>query len=182
MAADIYNIDQWLNGTTYSVNDIVWYKIADLNGVQRRYYWYATVDHTASSAPSLTNAQWAGMKYDQRTNKNKPTFTWRPSYNFSVTSKPNVSVIKFGHGYEQRLVDGIDSDLLEADVNFETRDQKEARAIAHFFHIRRAKESFVMQLPPPYNIDKLFVAREWSTTFNFYNNYSIRARVSEVTQ
>ncbi len=182
MATDIYNISKWQSSVDYYTNDVVWYNLADVNGITRRYYWYATVDHTAASAPSLVNAQWVGVKYDQRTNKNKPHFTWRPSYNFNVASKPRVNVLKFGDGYEQRLSDGLDSDLLEADINFETRDQREAKAIAHFFHARRAKESFVMQLPPPYNLDKLFVAREWTTNFNFYNNYSVRARLSEVTQ
>jgi len=180
MGTNIYDIQEWTSGTDYVADDIVWYIISS-GGVDRKYYWYATVDHTASTAPSLSNAQWAGVKYDNRTGGNKPFWSWKPSYNFSVDSTPRVKSHRFGDGYEQRVVDGIESILLKASVSFETRSAKESRAMAHFLSARKGQESFLLMLPPPYNIEKLYIARDWAFNLNFYDNNTVRMTIEEVT-
>jgi phage-related protein len=177
---NIYNIRKWKSGTDYLVNDIVWYRLTS-GGVDRKFYWYATADHEASVSPSLSNAQWAGVKYDNRTTSNKPFWFWKPSYNLTVNNQPKVTAHQFGDGYEQRVVDGVDNILLQGSVSFDTRNAKEARAMAHFLQQRKGQESFVMLLPPPYNLEKLYVAGDWTTSFNFYDNYSIRMNLREVT-
>ena len=179
MSTNIYDIKEWKTGTEYKTNDIVWYNLSS-----RKYYWYATVDHsaTAGNKPSLANTNWSGVRYDSlKTATNKPYFFWKPSYNFQISSKPRVIVHKYGDGYEQRPTDGIESLLLSGSLSFETRNAKESRAIIHFVTVRKARESFLCMLPPPYNIDKLFIARDWTTAFNFYDNYTVRINLEETT-
>ena len=176
--ANIYEISPWANGTDYSINDIVYY---DLNG--KKYYWYARVAITAAStAPSLSNSQWGGVKYDDKTGTVKTHFFWKHSYGLNITNEPRVQSLKFGDGYEQRNIDGINSLLLRGDTSFDLRDMIETKAIAHFFNSRRGAESFIMRLPPPYDIDKLFVAKSWNVSLVFYNNYSIRTQLEEVSK
>jgi phage-related protein len=176
--ANIYEIDRWVSGEDYQKNDVIYH---ELEG--KKYYWYALMAiSSSSSAPSLTNTEWGGVKYSERTGLLKPHFIWKPSYNLSIGNSPRVRTLKFGDGYEQRVVDGIDSVLLRAGASFELRDSKEARAIAHFFAARKGTESFILKLPPPYDLDKLYVVRSWSSSIVFYNNYSFKTEFEEVTK
>ena len=178
---NIFAVNNWEDGKIYKTHDIVLYPI---NGKKR--YFYAAKDHTSSTsptsnAPALGSAFWAGQVFYAVGNVTKPNFVWRPSYNLVVNSSPSVIVTKFSDGYEQRTVDGINNLLLIADLTFEGRDSKEAAAILHFFSSRRGQESFVLTLPHPYDLQKLYVCRDWSNNYAFYNNYSIRAKLDEVT-
>jgi phage-related protein len=179
-STNIYNIRKWKAGTEYLVNDVVWYRISS-GGVDVKFYWYATANHEASVEPSISNSQWAGVQYDGKTSRNKPHWFWKPSYNLTINSAPKVITHQFGDGYEQRTIDGVNNLLLAGSVNFETRDAKETKAMAHFLNQRKGQESFIMMLPPPYNLDKLYIAKDWTTTFNFYDNYSVRINLREVT-
>lgn len=174
----IFVTKSWESSKDYKTHDIVIYPINNKNK-----YFYALKDHTSSggNVPSASSAFWGGQSFSSMTASIKPTFIWRPSYNLTVNSSPRVIVIKFGDGYEQRNVDGINSLLLAIDIGFEGRDSKEAAAILHFFSARNATESFLLTLPHPYDSAKLFVCREWANTLVFYNNYSIRAKIDEVT-
>jgi len=176
--ANIYDISPWTSGESYQKNDVVYY---ELEG--KKYYWYATkVISSASSAPSLTNTEWGGVKYSEQTGTIKPHFFWKPSYNLQVSNTPKVRSLRFGDGYEQRTVHGINSVLLRADGMLELRDSQEARAVSHFLASRKGSESFTLKLPPPYDLDKLYVVRQWSNTLVFYNNYSIKCQFEEVTK
>lgn len=44
------------------------------------------------------------------------TFNWEVASNMSVKSEPRVKTIKLGDGYEQRIKDGINSDLRKYNV------------------------------------------------------------------
>ena len=176
--ANIYEISPWTSGQSYQKNDIVYY---ELEG--KKYYWYAImVISSASTAPSLTNTEWGGVKYSEQTGTIKPHFYWKPSYNLNVSNAPKVRSLRFGDGYEQRVTHGINSVLLRADASFDMRDSQEARAVSHFFSSRKGTESFTMKLPPPYDLDKLYVVRAWTNALVFYNNYSMKAQFEEVTK
>lgn len=177
--ANIFTTNSWEASKDYKTHDIV---ISSLNGKNK--YFYSLKDHTSVdgvNSPVLNSSFWGGHTYSKAAADIKPFFVWRPSYNLSVASSPKVIITRFGDGYEQRVVDGINSLLLNVDVSFEGRSNKEAAAILHFFTARKAQESFVMTLPHPYETQKLFVCREWANNYAFYNNYSIKAKLDEVT-
>ena len=176
--ANIFSVNGWESGRTYKTHDIVTHS---LNGKKK--YFYSLQDHSSDggSTPGLNSAYWAGHSYHLLTSKLKPSFIWRPSYNLVVSATPLVIRTKFGDGYEQRTIDGINSLLLEADLSFEARGSKETAAILHFFSARKAQESFLLTLPHPYDLPKLYVCRAWSSNYVFYDNYSIRAKIEEVT-
>jgi len=175
MGTNIYDISEWKSGEQYKVNDIIWYVVPDARQVPRKYYWYCVVEHDASTSPSVSNFQWAGVKYDGRTGNNKPHWFWKPSYNFTVDNRPRVNVHKFGDGYEQRVSPNINNNLIALDVRFELRSTQETQAILHFLHARRALEAFIFEPPDPLNSikDQFFVCRNWNNSFNFYDNQSM---------
>lgn len=173
--SSLYSVSGYNSSTTYEKNAIVLYN---------QIYYYSLKDNNLNSAPSAGSANWGGYKmYGLLT---KPDFFWIPSYNSTdLKIKPNVEVIKFGDGYEQRMVNGINSNNLKFNLTFDGRDKNETRAIAHFLHKKKASEGFFFNPPFPYNFDssqehpKRFVCEEWGVNYNFYNNYTINATFIE---
>lgn len=175
MSDSIYKVSSWNGGTPYMKNDIV---------LHNSNYYYSLVDNNANNTPSTSsNIYWHG--YRAYANFAKPYFFWEPTYASQLKTKPSINVIKFGNGYEQRTEDGVNNSLLQFDLIFEGREEKEARAIVHFFQKRKGAISFFYNPPFPYNFDdsqnypKRFFCEEWTLNFNFYNNYRINASFTE---
>jgi phage-related protein len=171
----LYNVNAYAGATSYSKNDIVLY-----NNI----YYYSLVNNNIGNTPtSSPNSYWGGHKI--YTSLAKPDFIWTPSYASQLQLKPAVNVVRFGNGYEQRVPDGINSNQLRFNLNFEGRDSNEARAIAHFLHKRKGSEGFFFNAPFPYNFDgsqlypKRFVCEEWDINYNFYDNYNLNVRLTE---
>lgn len=76
----------------------------------------------------------------------KPVFTWSPDEGSSEEIEPNVSVVKFGDGYEQRIANGINSENVAWSVTF-TGDSLRVLPIRNFLRARGAIESFVWTNP-----------------------------------
>jgi phage-related protein len=167
MASSIYNIPNWAASTKYDLYDIV------KNG---NYFYYCIVPHTSTASFDAT--KFNGTITDNA--ETKPYFFWKPSYNSEASMKPRAKSIKFGDGYEQRAPDGINNVLLAFDLSFATKRENEATAILHFLHVRAAWESFVFNAPNPYNVNKRYVCREWTPSFIFKDNFTIRATFEEV--
>lgn len=124
------------------------------------------------------DAYWGGYTtYDTKT---IPHFFWIADYGAGISSEPKVNVLQFGDGYEQRTPESISADLLKLDLTFDNRGEKEAAAIAHFLHVRGAKEAFAFMPPSPYGSMKKFVCRSWDVTMTFNNNFSVKASFEEV--
>lgn len=171
MNYDIFNISSWQGSTNYGKHSIVIYG---------NYYYYAAYSHTSTSnfTTDLNNGAWVGTIVDNR--ETKPYFTWVPSYKFVNESLPRMRTIQFGDGYMQDVKDGINNLLLSAEYRFDNIELDEARAILHFLRVREGAESFVFVPPAPYNVIKRFKCKQWTDTVNFYNNYSITAKFTEV--
>ena len=175
--ASIYNIDNWSNSSvSYVENDIVYY-------TEDKKYYYCIADHTSSASIIPTNASYWGGHIDfdnYGISESKPNFIWTPSYQTQSSFAPKINLIKFGDGYEQRVQGDVNNALLSLSVNFNDRSEKESRAILHFFDQRNALESFVFTPPTPYDKALKFVCREWSSTYNFYDNYGISTKFEQV--
>jgi phage-related protein len=175
--ASIYNVDTWdsTGSTNYKKNAAV----KDANGK----FWYALRDDASNNTPQVGSAYWNGyinITVDGTTTA-EPYFFWKPSYNVSVTHTPRIKEIQFGDGYTQRLKDGINNDLLNLSLSFESRSELEAVAILHFLHVREGFGPFYFKAPMPYNIIKRFVCTEFSSNFVFDDNYTVQCKFVEVS-
>ena len=190
----IYNVGQWFSSVPYSKHDIVArieYIGSGTNRVPKdiKYYYAARAStgqdpETSPGLPNYSSIYWKG--YIDVNGKAKPSFLWTPSYNVSTKHNPRVNVVKFGNGYEQRNADGLFSSLINIDLTFEKRSEKESKNIIHFLKSRKGVESFVFENLPNLYADntagghrKRFVSATFNSTFVFFNNYTISATFSQ---
>lgn len=98
-------------------------------------------------------------------------FNWVPQKNFTVTHTPNVAVVSFGDGYEQRQQKGINSLLSKylaltfVGVDGLCGKPNIAKEVDAFLKARGAVESFLWT-PPDTGIQKRFICRSWSISKN----------------
>ncbi|MTH47256.1 phage tail protein [Intestinirhabdus alba] len=96
-------------------------------------------------------------------------FTWTPQRGYSVERTPNVAVVKFGDGYEQRQTKGINPLMAKYSLTFRgVNDEKcsrpnAAKAADEFLTARMAVESFYWT-PSDTGVQALFICRSWSLT------------------
>ena len=173
----IYEVSDYSSGSTYQKNDIV---------KSGGYFWYALQSVPVSETPSTTSAYWGGMitaptsTHASASNVTSPNFIWTPSFNMSVTHDPKVKSIKFGDGYEQRMVDGINNDLIKISMTFDGRNTKEAMAILHFLESRSGKDFFFFTPPSPYNTRRKFVCKQFSSTLASQDVLNVSASFDQV--
>jgi phage-related protein len=169
--ASIYNIPTWAASTSYRKNSIV---------INNNAYFYALSSHTSTSSFSndLSNGLFGGTIVQGR--ETKPYFLWTPSYPYRQTSEPKVKTIQFSDGYSQKSPDGLSNILLSFDFSFSNRNLDEYSAIIHFLQARLGAESFVFMPPAAYSTLKKFVCPTWTDTQNFFDNYTIDAKFTEV--
>jgi len=169
--ASIYEIPEWTN-INWTINDI-----CSHGTIVKRFYYnlrggYAT--------PFVGSPDWGG--WTTYNNATIPHFFWIPNYSASISTEPQVEIIKFGDGYEQRTQQNINSNLIKLTLSFDKRDEKETTAIAHFLDTRGAQEAFAFLPPSPYGSMKKFVCRSWDVTMNFQDNYTIKCSFEEVVE
>jgi phage-related protein len=176
MSTSIYSISVYTPSTTYQLNDVASYS-GSWNSLTVSGYLYCIVAGLGSSStPSST--QWDG--FVTHNNEVKTKFIWTPSYGAPTNQNPKVLSVRFGDGYESRISDGINNDLIKLDLVFENRGINETTAILHFLTQRNGRESFVFTPQPPYTSTKKFICRDWRNAQNFYGNYTINANFEEV--
>jgi phage-related protein len=179
--ASIYDtVPTWSAATTYNKYSIV-------KGSDNRFY-YSIIDSNVGPSnnpvtPGNLQLDWDG--YILLNGNLIPNFWWKPSYNGKINVNPRVKINKFGNGYEQRVVDGINNNLIEFDLTFENRSELETVSILHFLQQRNGQESFIYNVPTIFskslsNLNTRFVCAQWSPSYVSYNNYSIEAKFTEV--
>tara|TARA_Y100000310_G_C20648698_1_gene798147 strand:- start:1563 stop:2105 length:543 start_codon:yes stop_codon:yes gene_type:complete len=177
--ASIYNIANWDEDYSdtygnYKINDIV------KDGAD---FWYCIKSHASSipNKPEVGSIYWDGRQEvrEAGTDSVEPFFFWAPSYNLAMQQEPRVLSIAFGDGYEQRLPDGINNDLLQFSLTFDKRSTEETAAIIHFFSSKKGVKPFFFRAPHPYGITKKFICKNWSSTLVFEDHYTIAATFTE---
>lgn len=64
------------------------------------------------------------------------TFTFTPDFGSSKTTKPNITTVKFGDGYEQRVGYGLNLRPRTWNLVFANRDSSEIDSIEEFLEAR----------------------------------------------
>ena len=75
-----------------------------------------------------------------------------PSFGFTKNSKPNVRVIKFGDGFEQRLTYGINQNPKQYDLTWENITVENANIIKSFLNSRAFDNESFDFTPPQQSI------------------------------
>ena len=172
----VADIDEYSDSEYYEKNDIV-YNVEN----KKFYYWYGDQSY-AGKNPTATQTEWNrnyGYHLDVNTDCWSRKFFWKPSLTLSVSQKPRLNEIGMGAGYSQIYRDGINESLLTLELNFNNRDDAEARAILHFLEQHYGAIPFQFNPPAPYERLKNFVCQEWTHTYNYKNNHSISARFEQ---
>lgn len=108
-----------------------------------------------------------------------PTFTYTADFSAQKKSKPDVLMIKFGDGYEQRQAFGINNVKKMWSLTFSYRENSEADAIEAFLVARNAVESFTWTEPYG-STAELWVCREWTRTIEKATRSTITATFEQV--
>ena len=150
MSSSIFNISSWSNSAVYNKHDIIVY-------IDNRYY-YAKAGVPANNPPvyssviSNSDVYWGGYFQHPVIKKDYPLFIWRPSYQTQANFEPKVSVIKYGDGYEKRVSDQINFNLLNSPLILLTSKLANASNIIFILsNILLILLSFIF-LPPFYRL------------------------------
>lgn len=176
--ASIYDtVPTWSSADTYNKYSIV-------KGSDNKFYYSIINSNTANNPTTITNlgASWDG--YISLNSVLYPNFWWKPSYNGSIQNKPKLKINQFGNGYQQRLNDGINNNLIELNLSFENRSELETVSIIHFLTQRNGQESFVYNIPTIYsksssNLTTKFTSFSWNASYISYNNYNVEVNLTE---
>lgn len=106
------------------------------------------------------------------------TFTFTPSFEATEASKPRVTKIQYGDGYEMRAIFGLNADPKEWTLTFSERTNTERDAITTFFETAGGATSFDW-IPPSGSAGK-YVCEEWQVTLRVFNFNTIQAKFREV--
>ena len=176
-----------------SIYDTVptWSALATFNkysiakGSDNRFY-YSVIDSNIGNNPTTTanlQSKWDG--YILLNGDLIPNFWWKPSYSTNTSTKPKIKLNVFGNGYSQRSKDGLNHDFIQISISLVNRSENETVSVLHFLKQMGGDKSFIYNLPTIYsksnsNLNSMFVALEWETSFVSYNNYSITSNFIEV--
>ena len=161
----------WAVGETYSKFDIVYFSghnVSNFSG-----FYYHSGEHsgaaTIANSPTGTSTEWT-----------QDTFYFKPS-SFSVPQEPRFLKSQFNRDYVKRWGDGINTNLLNVNLGFEGKSEKEAKAIVHFLINKKGYQSFKFSPPKPYNQnDKIFTCSTWSDNYIFNDNRNLSANFEEM--
>ncbi|ENZ9960161.1 phage tail protein, partial [Salmonella enterica] len=70
------------------------------------------------------------------------TFGWKVDPDMQVDSEPQVSVVRFGDGYEQRRASGINNDLKKYSVTIRV-DREDSPALEGFLSQHNGVKAFL---------------------------------------
>tara|TARA_B100001079_G_C16341205_1_gene483657 strand:+ start:108 stop:530 length:423 start_codon:yes stop_codon:yes gene_type:complete len=107
-----------------------------------------------------------------------------PDRGFSEAFKPKFHIAKFGDGYEQRLVDGINSIDQAFTVQFSKREKEEIDDITSFLTSLEGVTSFNFTIPDTNSSGNektiKVVCDNFTKNYNYGNFYSCSAKFRRV--
>jgi phage-related protein len=107
-----------------------------------------------------------------------------PDKNYKRNRKPNVRVTKFGDGYEQRKVIGINNTSEEYTLSFVNRPESEIDDLNTFFESLNGVDTFIFKEEDtnssPITIDLIVVCDEWDISTPVSGVKSLTAKLRRV--
>ena len=107
----------------------------------------------------------------------------KPDKGMTRNAKPVVHLAKFGDGYEQRLVNGLNALTETFSISFNNRTKEEIDDIVAFFENKAGVTAFNYTIPDSNNSGETtvkVVCDTWKKTFTFGDYYSATATFRRV--
>ena len=111
---------------------------------------------------------------------NFPAIT--PRYGITKTSKPNVRVVQYGDGYQQRQAVGLNQNLKTWNPEFVNISETDADTIETFLEARVADNAPFAWTPPGESSASNFICLSWTKTIPYNNRATISAQFQEVAE
>lgn len=115
---------------------------------------------------------------DGSTNNWTQKFYFSPDLVESLNFESLMYKNDLGNFYLNQSV-GLNPNFFDLQLSFNNRSDKEAKAILHFLENHNGLDLFEYDMFPPYTGTRAFFCPEWSHTYNFADNHTIKARIVE---
>ena len=151
----------------YYTHDIVYY---NLLGSYQGYYWYT------GQNGSFINETQSPTGANSLFTKN---FYFKTDLDFSIPLQPRFLKNEYemtSVSYEQ---DGINKNILNLNLSFNNRSDKETIAILKFLDSQCGFKLFEFTLPEPYNKNITVYCPEWNHSYKFKDNHDISVKFLE---
>jgi len=106
-------------------------------------------------------------------------FEYAPSRGFTQDVAPSVHTAKFGDGYAQRVIHGINNIASAWSLLFQSQPLADADAIIAFFESKAGATSFTW-LPPDEATEVLVICTKWNKTYESEISRNITATFERV--
>lgn len=170
IALDEVNIRTYTDSLEgFEYNDVVY---LEDEGYNNRGYYFYTGQATSSSLETINGP--LGLRSDFTR-----SFYFKPDVDYSVNSSLKLGYADLKGSTVEYFKASINPNLLEFDLKFSNRSEKEARAILKFFDDRAGFKLFSYTLPQPYNKNITVYCPQWSHEYNFKDNHTINAKFLE---
>tara|TARA_R100000231_G_scaffold107546_1_gene79567 strand:+ start:521 stop:868 length:348 start_codon:yes stop_codon:yes gene_type:complete len=103
----------------------------------------------------------------------------KPTYGQKKNSSPNTRIIRFGDGYEHRLLFGLNQNPKEFSLSFDV-SETDADTIETFLDARAEDSASFTFTPPGEPSSSQFVCESWSKSIPYNNRANITATFREV--
>ncbi|MEE2745705.1 MAG: phage tail protein [Pseudomonadota bacterium] len=162
----------WREGEAYSKHDIVYLSGDYVPRVSGWYYYSGDSETTASDSNGPnggTTSMWT-----------KNNFYFDINQGVSIGQAPRFIKQPTQSDYYVRTKDGLNKSLLNMELVFNSRTDKEAKAIVHFLESHQGKNQFEFKPPAPYDITgKVFVCPKWQHQLVYKENNDVNVNFIE---
>ena len=162
----------WRAGETYNKHDTAYLSGDYVPRVSGWYYYSGDTETTASDSNGPnggTTSMWT-----------KNNFYFDINQGVTVNQAPRFIKQPTQSDYYVRTKDGLNKSLLNMELVFDSRTDKEAKAIVHFLETHHGKNQFEFKPPAPYDISgKVFVCPKWHHQLNYKENNNVSVNFIE---
>jgi phage-related protein len=152
----------------YFKDDVCFFKTT--SSLLEDYYWYTGINNkvvNVNENPTGVNSLFTRKFY------------FKPDLNFQIPVNPRYIKNEYAMTAPVYENDGINKNILDFNLSFSNRSDKETLAILKFLDNKAGFKIFEIDLPDPYNKMINVYCPEWSHTYKFDNNHDISVKFLE---
>ena len=163
----------WEAGATYNTHDITYLSGADYTFNALGWYYYSGAEETTA-----TDAN--GPVGGHTSMWTRSNFYFDINGGASINQSPRFLKQPTQSDFYIRTKDGLNKTLLNMQLSFNNRSDKEAKAIVHFLETHQGKNQFEFKPPAPYDISgKVFICPKWEHQINYADNSNVSVNFIE---